>query len=41
MAPMDSVSLAALRRSYELAGLDVPEVDADPVAQFIRWLQDA
>jgi len=38
---MDSVSLAALRRSYELAGLDVSEVDADPVAQFLRWLQDA
>ena len=38
---MDSASLAALRRSYELAGLDVPEVDADPMTQFIRWLQDA
>jgi pyridoxamine 5'-phosphate oxidase len=38
---MDSASLAALRRSYELAGLDVSEVDADPVAQFLRWLQDA
>jgi len=24
-----------------LAGLDVSEVDADPVAQFLRWLQDA
>jgi len=38
---MDSASLAALRRTYELAGLDVHDVDHDPVAQFLRWLQDA
>lgn len=38
---MDAASLAALRRSYELAGLDVADVDADPVAQFRRWLGDA
>jgi pyridoxamine 5'-phosphate oxidase len=38
---MDPVALAALRRSYELAGLDVDDVDPDPVAQFLRWLADA
>ena len=38
---MDPTALAALRRSYELAGLDVSDVDPDPVAQFLRWLGDA
>ena len=38
---MDPAALAALRRSYELAGLDVAEVDPEPVAQFLRWLRDA
>jgi len=38
---MDPAALAALRRSYELAGLDVTDVDPEPVAQFLRWLQDA
>jgi pyridoxamine 5'-phosphate oxidase len=38
---MDPDALAALRRSYELAGLDVADVDPDPVVQFTRWLQDA
>jgi pyridoxamine 5'-phosphate oxidase len=38
---MDPTALAALRRSYELAGLDVVDVDPDPVAQFLRWLADA
>jgi pyridoxamine 5'-phosphate oxidase len=38
---MDSAALAALRRSYELAGLDVDGVDPDPFAQFARWLADA
>lgn len=38
---MDFASLAALRRSYELAGLDVADVDPDPITQFQRWLQDA
>ena len=38
---MDPLALAALRRSYQLAGLDVPDVDVDPFAQFARWLQDA
>ena len=39
--PMDPVALAALRRSYALAGLDTQDVDADPVVQFNRWLSDA
>lgn len=39
--PMDPAALAALRRSYELAGVDVADVDPDPVTQFLRWLRDA
>ena len=38
---MDAAALAALRRSYELAGLDVADVDRDPTRQFARWLADA
>ncbi len=38
---MDASALAALRRSYELAGLDVADVDPDPIRQFTRWLSDA
>ena len=38
---MDAAALAALRRSYELAGLDVDDVDTDPIAQFHRWMADA
>lgn len=38
---VDPAALAALRRSYELAGLDEQDVDADPFAQFARWLADA
>lgn len=38
---MDPAALAALRRSYELAGLDVEDVHPDPVEQFSRWLADA
>lgn len=38
---MDPAALAALRRSYELAGVDVADVDPDPVTQFLRWLRDA
>ena len=37
---MDPVAIAALRRSYELAGLDASDVDPDPMAQFARWLAD-
>jgi pyridoxamine 5'-phosphate oxidase len=32
---------ADLRREYEGRGLDVTDVDPDPVAQFRRWLGDA
>jgi pyridoxamine 5'-phosphate oxidase len=39
--PVDPAALAALRRSYELAGLDVADVDPDPLRQFDRWLADA
>lgn len=38
---MDAAALAALRRSYELAGLDVADVAPDPIHQFARWLGDA
>ena len=38
---MDPAALAALRRSYELAGLDAEDVDPDPFTQFRRWLADA
>jgi len=38
---MEPAALAALRRSYELAGLDAGDVDPDPIAQFSRWLGDA
>jgi pyridoxamine 5'-phosphate oxidase len=38
---VDPTALAALRRSYELAGLDEADVDPDPFAQFRRWLADA
>jgi pyridoxamine 5'-phosphate oxidase len=38
---MDPAALAVLRRSYELAGLDVADVDPDPITQFARWLLDA
>ena len=39
--PVDPAVLAALRRSYELAGLDEADVDPDPFAQLARWLADA
>ena len=38
---MDPSALAALRRSYELAGLDVADVAPEPIEQFTRWLSDA
>lgn len=38
---VDPTALAALRRSYELAGLDEGDVDPDPIEQFRRWLADA
>jgi pyridoxamine 5'-phosphate oxidase len=36
----DPETLAALRREYGEAGLDVPDLEAEPVAMFRRWLQD-
>jgi len=38
---MDPVALAALRRSYSLAGLAEDDVTPEPFAQFERWLADA
>jgi pyridoxamine 5'-phosphate oxidase len=38
---MDPVALAALRRSYSLAGLSEADVPPEPFAQFERWLADA
>ena len=37
---MDS-SIADLRQNYTLAGLDLTEVDPDPIAQFDVWFQQA
>lgn len=39
-APVDP-AVADLRRNYARASLDEGDVDADPVAQFRRWFQDA
>ena len=36
----DPETLAALRREYGDAGLDVPDLSPDPIAQFRRWLAD-
>lgn len=33
--------LAAMRENYAMAGLDVTEVDPDPLVQFGRWLAEA
>lgn len=35
------MSIASLRREYSLATLDVADVDAEPVAQFLRWFDEA
>ena len=41
MAPTpDPDELAALRREYGDAGLDGPDLAADPVAMFRRWMHD-
>jgi pyridoxamine 5'-phosphate oxidase len=37
----DNLSLNNLRREYTLAGLRRADLDADPVAQFGKWLQQA
>ena len=36
----DPETLAALRREYGDAGLDLPDLAADPVSMFRRWLDD-
>lgn len=33
--------LAAIRRDFQRAGLDVAETDPDPLLQFTRWMADA
>ena len=35
------MDLSDLRRSYALASLDVPDVDADPIVQFQAWFAEA
>ena len=35
------MDLAALRAEYARGGLDVPDLAADPVAMFRRWMDDA
>ncbi len=35
------MDIASLRKDYLRASLDIGDVDADPVAQFSRWLQQA
>ncbi|MEZ5250847.1 MAG: serine--tRNA ligase [Ilumatobacteraceae bacterium] len=39
--PGGVVSLASRRLDYETAGLDVPDVDADPLAQWHVWFDQA
>ena len=36
-----SQSLAELRQEYALNALNEVDVDADPIQQFQRWLQEA
>ena len=36
-----AVDLAALRAEYSRGGLDLPDLEPDPVAMFARWLRDA
>ena len=40
-APQVEPALADLRRTYARAALDEADVNADPIAQFRRWFQDA
>lgn len=39
--PLSPLDVAALRRSYALAGVDESDVDPDPHTQFDRWLAEA
>ena len=36
-----AVDLAALREEYARGGLDLPDLEPDPVAMFARWMRDA
>lgn len=38
--PHDQTRLAALRREYGNAGLDVPDLEPEPMAMFGRWLDE-
>jgi len=38
---MDTPALADLRREYSLAGLRRADLEADPIAQFQKWFQQA
>jgi len=38
---MEPINLAALREEYVRGGLDLPDLAADPVEMFERWLADA
>lgn len=35
------MDLAGLRREYESAGIDIPDLDPDPVEQARKWVDDA
>lgn len=39
--PLTGSEVAALRRAYSSAGLDVPALAPEPMAQFGRWLSEA
>lgn len=36
----DELDIESIRHDYERAGLDVTQVDADPIVQFRRWMDD-
>lgn len=36
----DELDIESIRHDYERAGLDVVQVDADPIVQFQRWMDD-
>ena len=40
-APSPDQDIAAIRRNYQRASLRSVDLDADPVEQFRRWLQQA
>ncbi|WP_107770944.1 pyridoxamine 5'-phosphate oxidase [Nocardioides sediminis] len=41
MTDRPAPDLAALRADYSRGGLDLPDLEPDPVAMFTRWLHDA